>query len=161
MFKETALQIAIKEIGNGEQGENNSGPFVQKYLLGLVEPPTNWCAAFVCWCYYQAMGAPIYLLPPFPYTLSARKLMNELNKSDNIRIYVNKINPKRGDLIFFWRESPTSWMGHVGIIEYAGPKWIGTIEGNKGKFPSKVARYKYPADTLKIPKFLAFGHIDL
>jgi hypothetical protein len=158
MFKEIAVNLAIKELGHGEEGSNNAGPHIEKYLNHLVEPPANWCTAFVCWIYYQAFGAPIYLNPPFEYTLSARNLLNQFSYSHNPKIWTDEIKPKRGDLIFFWRDKPNSWMGHVGIIEYVGPKWIGTIEGNKGSFPSKVSRHKY--DKNNIPHFLGFGHIN-
>jgi hypothetical protein len=156
-----ALNIAIEEIGHGEQGKNNAGPDVEKYLNGLAEPPANWCAGFVCWCFYHAYGAPTYLNPPFKYTLSARKLFNQFKYAATIRSdkLTTPNNPQLADLIFFWRGSRDGWMGHVGIVEdVTGPdKFVHTIEGNRGAFPSKVGRYCYEMKNIK--KLLGYGRV--
>ena len=73
---------------------------------------------------------------PFEYTLSARNLFNQLK-------FYRQTIPERGDLIFFWRGSIDSWMGHMGFIFSRKGTNIITIEGNKGKFPSVVAKYAY------------------
>ena len=152
---EKFLDIARAEIGKGEEGQNNAGPHVEKYLNRLIEPPANWCAAFVSWCIREALiktGNPA----PSKYFLSARAMWNAVPKSQRVEV------PQPGDLIFFWRESPSSWMGHVGIVEEVVQKFPGvdsiirTIEGNKGKFPAKVARYEY---TSSVPKLIGYARI--
>jgi hypothetical protein len=176
-LKEAALEIAIGELGKGEEEDNNSGPDIEKYLNGLAEPPSNWCAAFVCWCYQKASGLSeilqhysinnLYpttgLLPPFDYTLSARNLFNQFKNEESIGSQFLRTDkqPTPGDLLFFWRGNLGSWMGHVGIIEDVSSRFIHTIEGNKGKFPSKVSRYYYPANPDSISTFLGFGNIGL
>ena len=161
-LKELALEIAQNEIAAGacEQDENNAGPFVEKYLLGLAEPPANWCAAFVSWCYLEAFKRS-YSAPPkdwdfyrFRYSLSARAIHNEFKKYNRL-VDV----PVPGDLIFFWRGSINSWMGHIGLvfaIDLDLNKLI-TIEGNKGKFPAKVDYYRYWLND--IPQLLGFGSV--
>jgi hypothetical protein len=69
-----ALEAAIAEIEAGarEVGENNGGPFVKKYLNGRLEPPANWCAGFVSWCFAQHPEGI-----PFRYTLGARDIRNQ------------------------------------------------------------------------------------
>jgi hypothetical protein len=158
MLKELALQIAIGELGNGEEGKNNAGPHIEKYLNGLAEPPANWCAAFVSWCYTQAAEINHYIVP-FQYSLSARAIMTEIKttgKKMQDLVSFSKTNPKAGDLVFFWRDNPNSWMGHVGIIAFAGLNSINVIEGNVGKFPSKVKFTLYKRDHERL---LGYGHI--
>lgn len=64
-----ALQTAINELkaGAGEIGGNNMGPFVKKYLHGIVPEGNPWCAGFVSYCFSQNPAGI-----PFPYTFSAR-----------------------------------------------------------------------------------------
>jgi len=159
LLKELALEIAQDEIAAGacEQDENNAGPFVEKYLNGLAEPPANWCAGFISWCFWEASGKfsgnPDGSMP-FEYSLSARAIYNEFRR-------VHKIidPPQQGDLIFFWRGSKDSWMGHIGIVfdvDLDSDNLI-TIEGNQGAFPAKVkyCRYKLSA----VPQLLGYGSV--
>lgn len=153
---EQVLLIAEGELGKGEEGDNNSGPVIEKYLNGLAESPANWCAAFVSWCFKEAspkLWTSKGYLPsmPFRYTLSAKAIYNDFK----FRHWVES-DPECGDLIFFWRESPSSWMGHIGIVTDVLQNSIKTIEGNKGVFPAKVARYSY---NYPIPQLLGYGRI--
>jgi len=161
-IQKKALGFAIMEYdaGAGEEGNNNSGPFVRKYLNGLQEPPANWCSAFVCWCIKEAcecMAIPM----PFEYTLSARRLFNIYKANGWIAEH-----PEEADIVFFWRDNPLSWMGHVGFVlsvydkEIATNSWIKrleSIEGNKGYFPARVNKYKY--DATNVPQLLGYGRI--
>jgi hypothetical protein len=163
-IQEKAIEFAVIEYNNnaGEEGSNNSGPFVRKYLNDLAEPPANWCAAFVCWCVQEASTA-LNVEMPFQYTLSARKIFNIFKTNGWL---VEKMdNPIPGDLIFFWRGDPNSWMGHIGFVSdmyeeedaVAYHKYIETLEGNKGYFPARVEKYSYFNNN--IPKLLGFGRI--
>ena len=168
-LKQAALEIAIGEIGKGEYGSNNAGPDIEKYLNGLAEPPSNWCAAFISWCYLEASFNRDIIkknqIMPFQYTLSARNLFNQfkkkaINLGESLEGFVELTKePEPGDLIFFWRESPKSWMGHVGIIEKLDDKLIYTIEGNKGEFPALVKRCYYSKNPKSIPTLLGFGKV--
>lgn len=160
-LKELALEIAQAEIAAGacEQDENNAGPFVEKYLHGLAEPPANWCAGFVSWCFNEACiclrdkyGA---LSMPFNYSLSARAIYNEFRRNGKI-VDV----PAIGDLVFFWRGSKNSWMGHVGIVYDIDldTDMLITIEGNNGKFPAKVNYYYYKFSA--VPQLLGYGDLS-
>jgi hypothetical protein len=153
-FALEALEIAKGELGKGEEGVNNAGPVVEKYLHGLAEPPNNWCAAFISWCFYTAVESmPSGFVMPFRYSLSARQIFNEFKKNEAL-----VQTPDAGDLIFFWRESIDSWMGHIGIVEdLTDDGWLNTIEGNRGYFPSKVRRYAYQ---WPIPQLLGFGRVE-
>jgi hypothetical protein len=146
-----ALEISFGELGHGEEGKNNCGPYIEKYLNGLAEPPANWCAGFVSWCYLKAVEKEPM---PFGYSLSARAIYNEFKRK---KWLVKK--PQPGDLIFFWRESIDSWMGHIGFVLsdfIKSENRIDTIEGNKGRFPAMVVVFEYQ---LPIPQLLAYGRI--
>lgn len=155
-----ALEYAIKEMkaGAGEIGENNSGPFIEKYLNGLCEPPANWCSAFISWCFSEA-SKELNIQMPFKYNLSAKSMFNEFKKMGQIKL----ITPEPGNIIFFWREDPKGWMGHVGIVKEILVDQLKCIEGNKGIFPSKVKIYTYNIKDYNyqnsISQFLGFGYL--
>lgn len=103
--------------------------------------PGNWCASFVVHVYGVAL--------PVEPTPSARQLWNRFRAAG-----LATTTPQPGDLIFFWRESPSSWKGHVGIVESASVDVITTIEGN---VDGKVVRCTYRRRA--IPRLLGFGRM--
>ena len=117
----TPLTVARSQIGLGEVGGNNRGPYVRAYLNGREDLP--WCAGFVSYCVKEAGYKA-------PYTLRAKNYLG----------YGRRVNnPKPGDIIVFTRAGG----GHVGIIETVSNGKITTIEGNTGSYPSKVKRITY------------------
>lgn len=117
----TPLAVAQSQIGKGEAGANNCGPYVRRYLNGRENLP--WCAGFVSYCFRRAG----YNLP---YTLRAKNYLK----------YGKEVShPIPGDVIVFTRRGG----GHVGIVEQVKGDTIITIEGNTGKYPSKVKRVIY------------------
>ena len=126
------VSVAQSQIGLGEIGGNNKGVYVRQYLNGRENLP--WCAGFISYCFKKA-GLNL------PYTLRAR---------DFIKLGKVVRNPQTGDLIIFSRQGG----GHIGIIEKVQGDTITTIEGNKGKYPSKVKRVVYKRNHIK--NFLGF-----
>jgi len=152
---ELALAVAIEEMDKeaGETGANNSGPFIEKYLNGLGEAPSNWCAALVCWCYKEA-AKRLNVEMPFVYNLSARNLFNQF-KNKNWLVD----EPDESDIVFFWRDNPNSWMGHIGFVRCVKcmkNKRLITVEGNRGNFPAKVRCWDY---SMPPPQLLGYGRI--
>jgi hypothetical protein len=147
-----ALEIAIGEIGKGEELENNAGPDIEKYLHGLADPPANWCAGSLCWCYLQASDV-LQVKLPFKYTLSARNLFNQFRSCKGLAIVEI---PEPGDLMFLWRGTPDGWMGHTAMIESRDDALNYVLEGNVGKFPAKFKRSYYP---LRPVNLLGFGRV--
>jgi hypothetical protein len=87
----------------------------------------NWCACFATW----ALDLPL--------EKSARALYNK---------YPKVKEPKRGDLICFWRESRNSWKGHVGIVlEYSKDRIV-TLEGNCGGKVKKCIYKENPSNLM-------------
>tara|TARA_R100001460_G_scaffold104418_1_gene150115 strand:- start:153 stop:800 length:648 start_codon:yes stop_codon:yes gene_type:complete len=137
------LEIARSLIGKGEEGGNNSGEFVEMLLGkeydGDDDDDGAWCAAFVSHCISQASDGN----PPFSMSFGAKAVFK------NASNYGTKsMDPKVGDIICWDRgnlnaDGSKSWQGHVGFVESIDGDIITTIEGNKGRYPSKVKRFKY------------------
>ena len=128
------LSNARAQIGNGEQGENNSGRYVSLYLKRKASLP--WCAGFVSYILNKS-GAQ------FRYTLRAKEFLSQ---------GVKVIRPLAGDLVIFTRKGG----GHVGVVEIIEKKYYISIEGNVGDFPARVKRVKHSYNE---KNFLAFVRI--
>lgn len=135
------LSIAQAEIGHGEATGNNCGPDIRRYLKGQED--LSWCAGFVSWVLEQAEFKEL------DYSLSAKAIFNQAKAKNMLTA-----NPQPGDLVVFWRESPHSWKGHIGIVSDLTSTQIVAIEGNRGEFPAIVKEVTYPKS--HIPKLLGF-----
>jgi hypothetical protein len=130
-----ALQIAREEMSKlaGEEGENNSGPWVHKYTQGK---DALWCAHFVSWCIANAcdkVGKDRLL----KHTGWARGLYKLAGKAGE---FVD--TPLPGD-IACWKRGAVG--GHVGIVSGVAVcgRIFWSIEGNRGNFPSRVDEFKH------------------
>lgn len=136
-IRELVVYVARKNLGGGETTANNSGRFID--LIG-GKSGEEWCAAFAGYCYQRAhelAGQPM----PFARSLGAKRLTKNL-----AAVGVKFTDPTLalpGDLICWHRKTGLiSWQGHVGIVERVDPDGlVHTIEGNVGRYPSKVRRF--------------------
>lgn len=120
------IDIASKEIGYREQGNNNTKFGKYTGTNGMA-----WCHAFVSWCAHQAgIGTSIV-----PKTASTTVGMAWFKSKGRFK-YKGKYTPKRNDLVYF-----KTGASHVGIVEYVSGNTLHTIEGNTS---DKVARRTYP-----------------
>lgn len=146
-----ALAVALAEYaaGRGEQGGNNMGPDVAKYLNGILAPPANWCAGFVSYCFKNS-GRPM----PYTYSLGARDVLTQL-KAKGWEVKPDAAHPPiPGDIIVWWRNAPSSWEGHIGIVLSYSGGIIETIEGNK---TPKVGKFTYTLGAIE--QLLGFARI--
>jgi hypothetical protein len=123
-----ALVVALAELqkGCGEQGGNNLGPDVERYI-SPAKAPQNWCAGFSGWCYEEAarhLGVPL----PFRRSLGAKALGK--NVAAVGRKFTDPKDARPGDLIIFDRGTTGSWQGHVGLVEEVEVDLVHTVEGN-------------------------------
>jgi len=135
-----ALAIAIENIGNGEEGGNNSGPFVEmlhgKDFDGDDDDDGSWCAQFVGWCVEQAADR-LDVSMPIKRSGGAKRLFKNI-KAAGCEI----THPLPGDVVCWDRGTPGSWQGHIGFVELLDDNGLlHTVEGNVGRFPSKVRRF--------------------
>ena len=130
-----ALNIARKEIGNGEEGDNNRGPNIDRYR-NYTGGKGSWCAAFIYYCL-----ASTRLPVPFKRTHGARKLFRLAAKAGTL---VGLQDIQEGDLVLWARGDQGSWKAHIGIVSRVARNEAGKvvrfhyIAGNEGRFPSRV-----------------------
>jgi len=146
-----ALQTAKRELANraGETVGDNCGPDIDRYNAAAAG--SSWCASFVSFCFDA--GNPGAM--PFAPEAGARALLKEFkDKGWDYKASLES-PPAPGDIIVWWRESLSSWKGHIGLIADYEHGIIKTIEGNRGAFPSKVASFQYTL--VQIDQLLGFG----
>ena len=159
VFGRAALEFAIGELnaGAGEEGGNNMGKWVRKYLepAGLGEG-NPWCAAFLSWCFLQAAGGDKKQMP-FKYNAGARNVFNQFkNKgwtydgNDPFKL------PEPGDIVAWWRTSLASGNGHIAIVHHFSDGFLYTIEGNKA---ANVAGFSYVKT--RMDKLLGYGRVHV
>lgn len=157
-----ALAIAQADLGKGEDGPgNNQGEYI-RYIRqqdGTGRGPKGrgaWCACFISSCLLRAAGGLGYILP-VKTTRSAQAIYK---RTGRIGRFVDI--PEPGDLICWFRTRDAGdWRGHVGICERynAADEIIHTIEGNRGSYPSYVARYTYSLKRERRRKLLGFSRL--
>ncbi len=99
------LKVAIPEIGVKEiSGSRHNSRIIDYAKEGgfdwVNDDETPWCSIFLNWC--------------------CKKAGLERTKKANARswqIIGNSVaSPEPGDIVVFWRISPISWKGHVGVF---------------------------------------------
>lgn len=151
-----ALAAAISELKAGatEEGGNNRGPWVEKYLAPAGLGPGNaWCASFVSWCYLQASGGHKSAMP-FAYSPGARALLTEFKEQNLAHAPKSGYQPEPGDIVVWWRVKLQGWMGHVGLVHQLKEGMLYTIEGNKSP---RVQGFSYVFSRME--RLLGFGHV--
>jgi len=130
-----AYEMAKEDLGTWEWAEGHNPKVVQYFKdVGhgwVKDDETAWCAAFV--------GAMLKRAG-LPHTgkLNARSYMEW---GDPIDIE----DAKPGDIVVFWRGSPSSWQGHVGFYEDHDANNVMVLGGNQA---NQVNVKPYPKDRL-------------
>lgn len=151
-----ALSAAIGELkaNAGEEGGNNRGPFVRKYLAPAGAPEgSSWCASFVSWCYMQGAGGDASAMP-FAYSASARALLAEFKSKGWSSAPGSDYLPVPGDIVVWWRVALAGWEGHVGLVHSVKDGMLYTIEGNHSP---RVQGFSYVLSRMNA--LLGFGHV--
>ena len=126
------IQFASKYYGLADiEGKINNKQilifFRETGHQNIKDDETSWCSVFVSYCVKELKGN-------YPKSATARSWLDK-------GVKVNQPNP--GDLVIFWRDSPNSWKGHVGI--FLGfdkeTKTVITLGGNQD---DRVKIKKYP-----------------
>lgn len=136
-----AVRVALGEIGKGEEGGNNRGPNVERYRRGSrvkakrYDGDGAWCAAFVSYCFAQG-ALPDDL--PFKPSWGAKRLYKNIGRAGEFAKM-----PQVGDVACWDRGARGSWQGHIGIVVSVDGVEFVTVEGNRGRFPSRVRKYDH------------------
>ena len=148
---ELALRAVVEAkrcLGNGEETGNNSGPwleYIRAYAGNLPGGP--WCAALISYCFVMA-ARNLAIDLPFKPSASAKRLTKNVGKAGRLPSV-----PMIGDLAC-WHRGHKAWQGHVGIVIATARGTFTTIEGNRGRFPSRVRIYQHEIGE---PDFYAFA----
>jgi len=124
------VQIAHKEDGVKESKGKANNPRILKYAedIGFKNYKGDdqaWCSLFMNWCAHKA-GLER------SYSLKARSWLD---------VGIEITDPEPGDVVIFWRESPKSWKGHVGMFDgFRRNGSIYCLGGNQGNQVSKSAQ---------------------
>lgn len=133
---ESLIRIAAQEIGVKEEPGPGSNPKILKYaeeagFNWVDDETTPWCSIFMNWV--------------------AKKAGYERTKKANARSWLAigqpVDHPELGDVVVYWRNSPESRNGHVGIYmgyDHAREN-IYTLGGNQG---NSVSITRYPLEHL-------------
>lgn len=154
---------AERNLGYGEVGKNNVGPFIDA-IGGHVYGEPAWCALFAGWCYRKASSITGIALPFNPWRRAgtpeggipeagAQTLVSRVQVAG--KAYTDPRQARPGDLVLWSREGGH----HVGIVTHGGDVITQTVEGNTGSFPSKVRRLTH--DVHHEPHFVRFATIAL
>lgn len=124
-LRDSALALALAEIGTREEGGNNRGVRVEEYLDAVGRwPGVPWCAAFVSWCYETVCKKQL------PWTSAGVEVIYREAKKRSWLVD----RPFRGDLVLFDMGGGYPPGDHCGFVEKVlalGPLFtLRTIEGN-------------------------------
>lgn len=93
-------EMGVKEVV-GKAHNDRILDYAKEIGMGWVnDDETPWCSIFVNWVCKEA-GAD----------MSAKA-----NARSWVNVGITTDEPHPGDVVVFWRESPTSWKGHVGFF---------------------------------------------
>ena len=141
------LEYAFAEYGVRETAGAGTTANIARYLatVGLAghSDETAWCSAFVNWCMEQA-------------GIRGTGRANARSWLDWGGICLGF--PTYGCVTVLWRESPTSWKGHVGFYMGREGSQVVLLGGNQGNavsirnYPeSRVLGYRWPISAMPLP----------
>lgn len=117
--KMTHTEIALSQVGIKEIVGKRHNPEVLKFFATIGEwvkdDETAWCSAFVNWVMIKA----------------GKEYSGKLNARSWLNVGVKVDNPLVGDVVVLWRESPSSWKGHVGFFVREQGNFIYILGGNQ------------------------------
>ena len=125
------IEKALNEYGTMEIPGNTDNPDILKYFheIGhewVEHDELSWCSAFVNWV----------------AKTSGYEYSGELNARSWLGVGEVVLDFELGDVAILWRESPTSWKGHVGFpIRRDGDNlWL--LGGNQNNMV-RISAYPY------------------
>jgi uncharacterized protein (TIGR02594 family) len=139
------IAVARGELGQRDYPGPRYNPRVVEYLntTGLQgnDDETSWCSAFVNWCMLQ----------------SRQRGTNNAAAKSWLTYGQALGSPRPGCIVVLWRESPSSWKGHVGFFDgFDVGNRVRLLAGNQGggvswdevcvaNFPQeRVLGYRWP-----------------
>ena len=126
------LLTALNELGESEIPGHRHNPRIIQYNQATAhaarDDETAWCASFVNWCLEQCAIEGTG-------STAARSFINWGEAIEE---------PSPGCIVVLWRDSPSSWKGHVGFYigpDKQNPAAFMLLGGNQG---NRVSIVSYP-----------------
>ncbi|PTX60516.1 uncharacterized protein (TIGR02594 family) [Kordia periserrulae] len=125
------IQKALSQYGVTEVDGKADNPQIIRYfeILGFdgskLHDETAWCSAFANW-----------VAKTENYTYSGK-----LNARSWLNVGESTASPKQGDIVVLWRDSPSSWKGHVGFFVKQTKRYVYILGGNQN---NRVSIKAYP-----------------
>lgn len=119
-FNDKVWKIAEGEIGIKEVSGSKHNPRILEYHATtgkFTDDETSWCGSFVEWVVTQAGFKGIGSIGA-----GARNWL---------KFGVATTSPKKGDIVVFWRESISSWKGHVAFYSHETATHVYVLGGNQ------------------------------
>ena len=124
------MKLAFAQYGVKEITGSLDNPTIVEYFddLGFagskLKDETAWCSAFANWVCKN----------------SDLEYSGKLNARSWVEIGEQTDRPQLGDIVVFWRESKTSWKGHVAFYINEIDGYINVLGGNQSN-QVKIAAY--------------------
>jgi hypothetical protein len=160
-IRERVLEVTERNLGFGELGGNNLGPFI-KALGG--RQGAAWCALLAGHFYRRAFeleGFDPAKVAPWLYRVpgvnepGAARLVLGLARAGRKFTDVEQLRP--GDLVL-WKRTDGHHVGTFKTFDARQPEIIMTIEGNVGRPPARVRDFPHHTETET--HFRCFASLD-
>jgi hypothetical protein len=125
-FAKSLAAIALKEVGIMEAASNNTGDDILKYKQAtwLAPGAWPWCAAFVCWCYREALQKTNAQGISRPRTAAAWDFERWAREQRKVDLHKPAQSVSTGDIVVFT-------FSHIGIaVANESNGRVKTVEGN-------------------------------
>jgi len=115
------IKTALSQYGVKEVVGSKDHPQIINYFNALgfngekLHDETAWCSAYANWVAKTAGFE-------YPGKLNARSWLS---------VGISTNNPEAGDVVVFWRESQSSWKGHVGFYIKETRHYVYVLGGNQ------------------------------
>lgn len=136
LLRRQIVRVAEGNLGFGEEGGNNQGPF----LRAIGAPPgAEWCAYFAWYCIRRGAAYAELEVPGFRGSGNARRLGLAVARCANgfTTLSISQVQP--GDLVVLERGT-SEYTGHVRVVVENLLPQLAQIEGNSGRYPAVVRR---------------------
>ncbi len=132
----------LKEIRGEQNNHIILGWFQDIGYSWVQDDETAWCSCFINWLAFS-LGL---------------ESSGKLDARSWLKVGEDVSIPKRGDIVIFWRESITSWKGHVGL--YIPSRYdeenVYSLGGNQGNM---VNITPYPVE--RVLGYRSLSHLEV
>jgi len=106
----------LKEVAGSENNPQIVAMFKEIGFESVKDDETAWCSASLN-----------YICKKLGYERSGK-----LDARSWLTMPIRVLQPSLGDIVVLWRESPTSWKGHVGLFINQDINNVWVLAGNQG-----------------------------